>query len=325
MWLGVLGRVEWRIESGSCAAARQVRKRGSCRIASALDGEKQRVGRLAPRQPAVAQCARAAPARTGDVARHAQAEHVLGVAGHARSIAVPPDRIDVVDVGELPVAQAARAAPPARRSRCRSPRRPRAAQVSTSGSSARVLRAGHALPEARRRRRARAAAPRAAGVWITTSTDSGILNRRAAALPLTPPAAWVLRRRMCSSRSCFSSTGPGALVSRSCARCVFGKAITSRSDSAPVISITKRSRPMAMPPCGGAPYCSASSRKPNLSLRLLGVDLERAEHLALHLLAVDPDRAAAELDAVEHHVVGLGDAAARDRSRASPRGRPWAR
>ena len=53
--------------------------------------------------------------------------------------------------------------------------------------------------------------------------------------------------------------------SRSWARCVFGNAITSRSDSAPVISMTKRSRPMAMPPCGGAPYCSASSRKPNLA------------------------------------------------------------
>ena len=50
-----------------------------------------------------------------------------------------------------------------------------------------------------------------------------------------------------------------------------------------------------MPPCGGAPYCSASSRKPNFGLRLLGVDLQRAEHLALHLLAVDTHRAAAEL------------------------------
>ena len=52
----------------------------------------------------------------------------------------------------------------------------------------------------------------------------------------------------------------GALVNRHCARCVFGKAMTSRKDSAPVSSITKRSSPIAMPPCGGAPYCSASSR-----------------------------------------------------------------
>ena len=48
-------------------------------------------------------------------------------------------------------------------------------------------------------------------------------------------------------------SGDGACVSRSCARCVLGKAITSRIDSAPVISVTMRSRPKARPPCGGAP------------------------------------------------------------------------
>ena len=111
---------------------------------------------------------------------------------------------------------------------------------------------------------------------------------------ISPPLRSVLRSRMCSSRNCFSSTGLGAWVSRSCARWVFGKAITSRIDSAPVISVTRRSRPKAMPPCGGAPYCSASSRKPNLRLRFLGVDLQRAEHLALHFLAVDTHRAAAQ-------------------------------
>ena len=46
-----------------------------------------------------------------------------------------------------------------------------------------------------------------------------------------------------------------------------------------------------------------------LGARFLGVDLERAEHLALHVLAVDPHRAAAELEAVQDDVVGLGDAA----------------
>ena len=66
-----------------------------------------------------------------------------------------------------------------------------------------------------------------------------------------------------------------------------------------------------MPPCGGAPYCSASSRKPNFALCLVGVDLERAKHLALHFLAVNPHRAAAELDAVEHDVIGLRQALAR--------------
>jgi hypothetical protein len=46
-----------------------------------------------------------------------------------------------------------------------------------------------------------------------------------------------------------------------------------------------------------------------LGLRLFGADVQRAEHLALHLFAVDTHRAAADLPAVEHHVVGLGDAA----------------
>src|SRR6185503_5918035 len=72
-------------------------------------------------------------------------------------------------------------------------------------------------------------------------------------------------RRMCRSRSCCSVTRVGAPVSRSCPRCVFGKAITSRIASVPAMSATMRSRPKAMPPCGGAPNCSASSRKPNFA------------------------------------------------------------
>ena len=41
-----------------------------------------------------------------DVARHAEAEHVLEVDRHARSIAMAPDRVDLVAIGEPPVAQA---------------------------------------------------------------------------------------------------------------------------------------------------------------------------------------------------------------------------
>jgi hypothetical protein len=37
-----------------------------------------------------------------------------------------------------------------------------------------------------------------------------------------------------------------------------------------------------MPPCGGAPYCRASSRKPNLA-RLLLAEIQAAEDLLLHL------------------------------------------
>ena len=59
--------------------------------------------------------------------------------------------------------------------------------------------------------------------------------------------------------------GDGAPVIRHCAVVVFGKAMTSRIDSVPAISAAMRSMPKAMPPCGGAPYFSASSRKPNFS------------------------------------------------------------
>src|SRR5262245_6606842 len=56
-----------------------------------------------------------------------------------------------------------------------------------------------------------------------------------------------------SSRNCFSSTSEGASVIRSVAEAVLGKAMTSRSELAPAMSITMRSRPRAMPPWGGAP------------------------------------------------------------------------
>ena len=79
-----------------------------------------------------------------------------------------------------------------------------------------------------------------------------------------------------------------------------------------------------MPPCGGAPYDSASSRKPNLRRWSSALMLQRLEHLRLHVGAVDAHRAAADLPAVQHDVVGLGDRVARDRSRSDPRGRPSA-
>src|SRR5690349_22735263 len=48
-------------------------------------------------------------------------------------------------------------------------------------------------------------------------------------------------------------------------------------------------------------------QEPELLLRLLGTDRKGPEHLRLHLLAVDAHRAAADLRAVQHHVVGLGE------------------
>jgi translocation and assembly module TamB len=73
-----------------------------------------------------------------------------------------------------------------------------------------------------------------------------------------------VRTRICNSRSCASLASVGASVMGSAAVWVFGKAITSRMLSAPAINIARRSRPNAMPPCGGAPNFSASSRNPNL-------------------------------------------------------------
>ena len=67
---------------------------------------------------------------------------------------------------------------------------------------------------------------------------------------------------MPSSASWRASTGAGAPVSGSEPLAVFGNAITSRIESRPAMIATIRSMPSAIPPCGGAPYFSASSRKP---------------------------------------------------------------
>src|SRR3984885_10195495 len=74
-----------------------------------------------------------------------------------------------------------------------------------------------------------------------------------------------VRTRMCSSLSCVSLTSVGSSINRSAAVWVLGNAITSRILSAPAINIANRSRPKAIPPCGGAPYLSASSKNPNFT------------------------------------------------------------
>ena len=60
-----------------------------------------------------------------------------------------------------------------------------------------------------------------------------------------------------------------------------------------------------MPPWGGAPYCRASSRKPNFSFLGGVVDAQQGEELLLHVHAVDTNRAAADFAAVDDDVVGL--------------------
>ena len=70
-----------------------------------------------------------------------------------------------------------------------------------------------------------------------------------------PDGAGYAFGRSCRPRSasCEGSTGVGASVSGSKPPEIFGKAITSRMLSVRSSSITARSRPGAMPPCGGAP------------------------------------------------------------------------
>ena len=58
------------------------------------------------------------------------------------------------------------------------------------------------------------------------------------------------------------------------------------------------------PPWGGGPYLKASSRKPNFARASSSDRPERAEDARLHVGAMDPDRAARDLVAVEHQVVG---------------------
>ena len=72
------------------------------------DGEKQRSAASRHGSQAWRRCSRGFSV-TGDAARHAQAEHVLGVVRHAGRVAVAPDRVDLVDVSR-PQSRSARAA-----------------------------------------------------------------------------------------------------------------------------------------------------------------------------------------------------------------------
>ena len=339
-----------------CGARDSATRAGSCRIASAFDGEAAR-GRLAERQPRMVDML-ARRQRHVDAMRHAQAEPVLDVARDARGVAVQVLRIDRVFDLVAPVDE--RTGRHVRRADrdaglfdhfARGGERERLVE--------RVLRAGHRLPEIRlvgtldhehievgrvdhdkngfgdfrrlrhlcfmqHRAACRANARTGGKCCDCTAKRKGASQRlfmcavcaRTHTRPGTrrvTPSAVPADADGCAVRAAGARRPEtGACVSRSCARCVFGNAITSRIESAPAIIVTMRSRPNAIPPCGGAPYCSASSRKPN-ELRFFRTDLQRAEHLALHFLAVDTHRAAADFPAVQHHVVGLREATARIR------------
>src|SRR5207248_9075643 len=64
------------------------------------------------------------------------------------------------------------------------------------------------------------------------------------------------------SRNCFGSISLGDCDMRSMARLFFGNAITSRILCSPQTSMTRRSSPSAIPPCGGAPSRKARSKCP---------------------------------------------------------------
>ena len=117
-------------------AAAAAPKRGSCRIASALLGEKQRSAASRHGSHWWRRCSRGFSAHRR-ARRHREAEHMLGVVRHARRVAMAPDGVDLVDVGAGPSRAARCAAPPASRSRCRFPRPPRARRCRSSGSSTR--------------------------------------------------------------------------------------------------------------------------------------------------------------------------------------------
>ena len=116
---------------------------------------------------------------------------------------------------------------------------------------------------------------------------------------------------MPSSRKTLSETGDGASHIRSVPRAVLGNGITSRMDVSPARIITSRSRPSAIPPCGGAPYSSASSRNPKRCLASSSEESERRENLGLHVAAMNTNGAGAQFGAVQHHVVRFGAAARR--------------
>ena len=105
--------------------------------------------------------------------------------------------------------------------------------------------------------------------------------------------------------SCVGATGSGEFVIGSAPDWVFGKAMTSRMFSSPARIATRRSRPKAKPPWGGAPYSNGLRKNPNLRSASSSSMPIAAKMLALQIGLVDPDRARAELPAVEHEVVRL--------------------
>ena len=107
-----------------------------------------------------------------------------------------------------------------------------------------------------------------------------------------------------SSRSCACSTGAGAPVSGSPPLVVFGNAITSRIVLAPGEQRHDPVEPERDPAVRRRAVAQRVEQEAEPRLRLLLIEADQLEHLLLDLAAVDTDRAAADLVAVEHEVVG---------------------
>ena len=146
-------------------------------------------------------------------------------------------------------------------------------------------------PGAMRREALRRASASAPGPTTTSVRDAGRANEsekplrhaaptvRTSSRRLSAPSA-ASRARCRARRAARATRGPGDSVMRSVPEAVFGNAITSRIEDEPVRIMSMRSRPSAMPPCGGAPKRNASSRKPNFARASSGSDAERARRRA---------------------------------------------
>ena len=211
-----------------------------------------------------------------------------------------------------------RSAPPRRR-RGRAPRRRSAARDVPAPSTSPAPRDSRAGPDAcdvaggmaAAARAGRGCDPRRAPADFTRLVGRSKVRGATAASFAEP------RRPSSSSWAC--STSVGAPDIGSTPAWFFGNAIASRRFGSPASIIAMRSIPNAIPPCGGAPIASASSRKPNFDALLLGRQVQQRERPRLQVGLVDPERAAAELVAVADQVVGVRDRMRRDRRRS---GRP---
>ena len=110
--------------------------------------------------------------------------------------------------------------------------------------------------------------------------------------------------RMPSSESCSGSTGDGACIIKSSADAVLGNAITSRMLAQPAEQHHQPVEPDRDAAVRRRAEAEGVEQEAEPLARFRRRDPHDAEHPLLQLAVVDSDRAARELDAVEHDVVG---------------------